>query len=202
MIKVLIVEDHPIVVDGITQLLGNYPDIAVVGAAMRGSDFKEFLKTGTPNVVLMDINLPDTNGIELCRYVRENYPFVGVIALTGFNESIYVQKMIAEGAKGYLLKTALPEQIIYAVRTVYAGESYFCKEVSRDLSHNSEKLYLTSRETELLKLIVEGYTNREIADKLFLGVETINSYRKNLLLKLGVKNTASLVRFAITEKLI
>lgn len=202
MIKVFIVEDHPIVVDGIVQLLASYPDIEVVGTALSGKDFKELVKQSLPHIILMDINLPDTSGIELCKYVCENYSFVKVIALTGFNESVYVQKMRLEGAKGYVLKNALPEEIVEAVRAVYAGGSYFCEEVSRNLKGTNSSLFLTTRETELLKLIVEGYTNREIAGKLFLGVETINSYRKNLLLKLGVKNTASLVRYAITEKLV
>ncbi len=202
MIKLLIVEDHPIVVDGITLLLQSYPDIQIVGTALRGADLKDILKTVAPNIILMDINLPDINGIELCKYVTGNYPFVKVIALTGFNEYIYVQQMVAAGAKGYILKNAMPEEIIEAIREVYIGKTYFCEEMNKKLKNDNGKPFLTMRETELLKLVVEGYTNREIADKLFLGVETINSYRKNLLLKLGVKNTASLVRYAITEKLV
>ena len=202
MIKVIVVDDHPIVTDGIKKLIDSCPDIRTIGTALCGKDCKELLQKTTPDIILLDINLPDINGMDLCRYIRGFYPFVRIIALTGFKEYFYMQKMLQNGANGYLLKNALPEEIIEGIREIYNGNSYFSEEADNVLqAHNNNKLFLTLRETELLKLVVEGYTNKEIASKLFLGVETINSYRKNLLLKLGVKNTAAMVKLAITEKL-
>lgn len=204
MIKIIIVDDHPIVVDGIRQLIDEADGMKVAGTAMCGSDCKELLKQVTPDILLLDINLPDVSGMDLCGYIHDRYPFIRIIALTGFKEYFYMQKMLQNGASGYLLKNALPEEILEGIRNVYAGERYFSEEANAVMNTRKEnkKIFLTLRETELLSLIVEGYTNKEIADKLFLGVETINSYRKTLLLKLGVKNTAAMVKLAITEKLV
>ena len=204
MISVIIVDDHPIVIDGMKQLIDAEPDMAVVGAAMNGADGKELLKNTPADIILLDINLPDINGMDLCGYIKQRYPALRIIALTGFKEYFYMQKMIHNGASGYLLKNAMPEEITEGIRAVFGGGEYFSDEVGAVMRTHRERtgIFLTMRETELLSLIVEGYTNREIADRLCLGVETINSYRKNLLLKLGVKNTAAMVRLAITEKLV
>ncbi len=204
MIRIIIIDDHPVVIDGINQLIESEPDMNVAGSAMNGADCKELLRKTPADIILLDINLPDINGMELCEYIKQHYPMIRIIALTGFKEYFYMQKMIHNGASGYLLKNALPEEITEGIRTVYGGGEYFSEEANSVFQSRKEKggIFLTIRETELLSLIVEGYTNREIANKLFLGVETINSYRKNLLLKLGVKNTAAMVKLAITEKLV
>lgn len=204
MIKVMIVDDHPIVVDGMRQLIEEQADMTVVGTAMSGKECSDMLAVTTPDVLLLDINLPDASGLDICAALHEQMPRLRIIALTGFKEYVYIDGMMQGGASGYLLKNALPDEIAEAVRTVYNGGEYFTEEASAMLRSHREggNLFLTTRERELLSLVVEGYTNREIADKLFLGVETINSYRKNLLLKLGAKNTAAMVKMAITEKLI
>lgn len=203
MIRIVIVDDHPIVIDGMKQLIETETDMEVVGTVMNGADCKELLENTPTDIILLDINLPDINGMELCEYIKKSYPGIRIIALTSFKEYFYMQKMIHNGAAGYLLKNALPEEIIEGIRTVYEGGEYYSDEVNILINSRKEKggIFLTVRETELLKLIVDGYTNREIAEKLFLGVETINSYRKNLLLKLGVKNTAAMVKLAIMERL-
>lgn len=204
MIKVIIVDDHPVVIDGIRQLLAAQSDIETVGVALCGADCLTLLRERVTDVVLLDINLPDTDGIELCKTIHEYYPFLKIIALTGFTEYSYIRRMLQYGAQGYLLKNALPGEIMEGIRQVYAGEKYLCEDAERIVRDRcgQGKLFLTPRETELLRLVVEGYTNREIADRLFLGVETVNSYRKNLLLKLGVRNTAAMVSLAIREKLV
>ncbi len=202
MINVFITEDHPIVVDGIVSLIDTTGDMKVVGTALTAGDCLRTIGKLAPNILLLDINLPDKSGMELCKELHELYPFIRIIALTGFKEYYYMQQMIANGACGYLLKNAMPDEITEAIRSVYGGNTYFCDEVQAKIPISGERLFLTPREQELLRLVVEGYTNKEIASKLFLGVETINSYRKNLLLKLGVKNTAAMVKLAITEKLV
>lgn len=202
MINVFITEDHPIVVDGIVNLINATDDIRIVGTALNADSCLHCIGNLAPNILLLDINLPDRNGIELCKVLHEIYPFIRIIALTGFKEFYYMQQMINNGASGYLLKNALPDEITEAIRSVYKGNTYFCNEVQEKLPISRERLFLTPRELDLLRLVVEGYTNKEIAAKLFLGVETVNSYRKNLLLKLGVKNTAAMVKLAILEKLV
>lgn len=200
----MIVDDHPIFADGIRQLIANTPGMSVITTAMCGAGCREALRSHSPDIILLDINLPDVNGIDLCQYIHDRYPLIRIIALTGFKEYFYMQKMLQNGASGYLLKNALPEEIIEGIQSVYKGELYFSEEANAVIHSRKDKgkLFLTLRETELLSLVVEGYTNKEIADKLCLGIETVNSYRKNLLLKLGVKNTAAMVKLAITERLV
>lgn len=202
MIKVYITEDHPIVVDGIVSLINATEDMRMIGSALSAQECIQNIGSLMPDILLLDINLPDKNGIDLCREIHELFSSIRIIALTGFKEYYYMQQMITSGASGYLLKNAMPDEIIDAIRSVYNGKKYFCEEVKEKLPIARERLFLTPREQELLQLVVEGYTNKEIAVKLFLGVETINSYRKNLLLKLGVKNTAAMVKLAIIEKLV
>ena len=203
-IRVFIVDDHPIILDGMRQLIDDTEGITVVGCAATGRDCRKLLKEKEADVILLDINLPDASGLDLCLYIQENYSNLKVLALSGFSEYFYIKKMMSNGAKGYLLKNAMPEEIIEGIVTVAKGGEYLSEEAGQVVNSGKEgrQLFLTVRETELLKLIVEGYTNREIADQLCLGVETINSYRKNLLIKLGVKNTAAMVKLAITERLV
>lgn len=204
MIKLIVVDDHPIVADGIKQLIDSAPDMETVGTALCAGDCITLLKLTTPDVILLDINLPDMSGMELCAYIHQTYPFVRIMALTGFKEFFYMQKMLQNGASGYLLKNAMPEEILGGIRKVFRGQDYFSEEVNTVLTSRKDKgkLFLTIREQELLKLVVEGFTNKEISNILCLGVETVNSYRKTLLLKLGVKNTAAMVKLAVTENLL
>jgi DNA-binding NarL/FixJ family response regulator len=204
MIKVMIVDDHPIVTNGIRHLIDAQSDMRVAGTATCGEECKKMLCDDLPDVLLLDINLPDINGMELCKFVHEKYPLLKIIALTSFREFFYVRKMLHNGAKGYILKNAMPDEITEGIRSVHRGEEFLSEEINTAFSVGKEKgkFFLTIRETELLAFIIDGYTNKEIADKMFLGVETVNSYRKNLLLKLGVKNTAAMVKLAIEQKLI
>jgi len=203
MIKVSIVDDHPLMVEGLKSIIENSGIAEMIDSACSGKDCLKMLRVLQPDVLLMDINLPDTNGIDLCKEVHIYWPNIAIIALTSFGEYTYVRKMLENGAKGYLLKNSMPEEIIKGIETVNTGEQFLCHEIDLLMQKQSENhIFLTPRETELLRLIVNGYTNHEIAAKLFLGIETINSYRKNLLFKLNARNTAILVRMAIEEKLI
>lgn len=202
-IKLLIVDDHRILVDGLKKLFDNSQNIAVVGTAYTGKECRVALLNGIPDVILLDINLPDISGIDLCKELKTKNPEIHIIALSSFNEYAIVRRMLENGASGYVVKNAMPEEILLSVETVIHNEKFLCEEVDllmRKRSHNP--VWLTPREKELLKLIVEGFTNHEIAEKMFLGVETVNGYRKNLLVKLGAKNTAVLVRMALEDKLI
>lgn len=203
MSRILIVDDHPVLAGGLKSLLTEYKICSEVDLAASGKECILKLKSTKYDLILLDINLPDINGITLCETLHKEYPELKILALSGFSEFTCVDKMMKNGASGYILKNAMPEEIIKGVETVMGGEIFLCDEV--DILMRKEKdthIFLTRRETDLLRLITEGFSNEEMADKLFLGVETIKSYRKNLLFKLNAKNTAALVRMALDEKLI
>ncbi|MDD2314599.1 MAG: response regulator transcription factor [Proteiniphilum sp.] len=202
-IKLLIVDDHHILVDGLKNLFDQTAHIQVIGTAMTGEECRRALLHELPDVILLDISLPDVNGIDLCKEIKTAYPEIKIVALSSFNEYAIVRRMIDQGVSGYVVKNAMPEEIIQSVEMVMQDETFFCEEIDLLLRRRSiHPVWLTPREKELLGFIVEGYTNAEIAEKMFLGVETINSYRKNLLVKMGARNTAVLVRMALEQKLV
>jgi DNA-binding NarL/FixJ family response regulator len=203
MYKILIVDDHPVLADGLKTLLADYKMCSNANIAVSGNDCTKKLSTQDYDLIFLDINLPDVSGINLCETIHKEYPDIKILALTSFSEFTCVSKMMTNGASGYVLKNAMPEEIIKGVETVMSGHIFLCHEVDILMKKVSDKhVYLTRRETDLLRLITEGFTNEEIAEKLFLGSETIKSYRKNLLFKLNAKNTAALVKMALEEKLV
>ncbi|MGB4885026.1 MAG: response regulator transcription factor [Ferruginibacter sp.] len=197
VIKVFIVDDHYMVIEGIRSLLQNEKDIEWTGHAMNAASCLAFLKQQLPDVILMDINLPDQSGIELCKEVRLIYPSIFVIGLSTFNQQSFIQKMMDNGASGYVLKNATQKELMEAITTVAKGKSFLSDEASQALRKDeSFHIVLTRREKEVLELIAEGMTNAEIAKQLFIGITTVDTHRKNLLAKFEAKNTASLVRIA------
>lgn len=208
MITVVIADDHKVFREGIVSILQNVPDIQVVGQAAGGQDALDFLRDQKPDVLLMDIAMGDMSGIEATRLIRQRHPGVKVLILSMYSESGYIVKAMEAGAFGYLLKDAGSDDLITAIRTVYAGGTYFSRQASEALldhltrggAHPKEvkgTVPLTKRELEVLKLIAEEYSNPEIAEKLFISIRTVDTHRRNLLEKLGVKNTAGLVKYAI-----
>jgi len=203
MYRILIVDDHPLLADGLKSLVMEYKLCDAPAIAGTGKECFLKLRSADFDLVLLDINLPDISGLDLCPKIKEEFPAVKILALTTFNEFTVVKKMLDSGASGYLLKNSMPEEIVMGVETVMHGEIFLCHEIDVLMRKESDThIFLTRRETEILRLIVEGYTNSEIAEKLFLGEETIKSYRKNLLFKLGARNTAVLVKIALEQKLI
>ncbi len=202
-ISVFIVDDHYMVIEGIRSLLQNEKGIEWTGHAMTAASCLAFLKKQQPDVILMDINLPDKSGIDLCKEVKEKYPSVFIIGLSTFNQQSFIQKMMDNGASGYVLKNATQEEITEAIGTVIKGKTYLSEEASHTLrKEDAATIVLTRRESAVLGLIAEGMTNIEIAQKLFISVTTVDTQRKNLLAKLEAKNTASLVRIATQLQLI
>lgn len=207
MIRVFIVDDHPVVIEGIHSLLQNEKDIEWAGQAMNARSCLGFFVNNTADVVLMDISMPGTEGIELCAMMKEKFPGIMILGLSTFNQGLYIKKMMENGASGYILKNSSKEELTEAIRAVYSGAIYFSGEVGQALqeyqrSSGHELPVLSSREKEILGLIAEGYTNPQIAEKIFLSSFTVDSHRKNLLAKLNVKNTASLIRLAVERGLI
>jgi DNA-binding NarL/FixJ family response regulator len=202
--SVFIVDDHYMVIEGIRSLLQHEQNIEWAGHASNAASCLAFLKQQQPDVILMDINLPDKSGIDLCKEVKERYPSVFIIGLSTFNQQSFIQKMMENGASGYVLKNATQEELIEAIEAVMKGKTYLSDEAAQSLRKNTDSKVpvLTRREKEVLELIAGGMTNNEIAQKLFIGVTTVDTHRKNLLAKLGAKNTASLVRIATQMQLV
>ncbi|HRX67234.1 MAG TPA: response regulator transcription factor [Tenuifilaceae bacterium] len=200
MINVLIVDDHPLIAQGLVKSLEKLDSIKVCGIAITGKEALEKVEFLNPDVVLLDIRLPDDNGINICKSITKKTPSQKVIALTTFNQRYYIQSMIDAGVQGYLLKSSSADEIIEAIICVSEGETYYCEEVEKILrQQNEQSIYISKREMEVLKLIAEGFTNQEIAEKLFISPLTVDSHRKNLIMKLGAKNTASLISIANSD---
>ena len=201
--SVFIVDDHYMVIEGIRSLLQNEKDIEWMGHAMNAASCLAFLQRQQPDVILMDISMPDMSGIDLCKEVKEKYPSVFIIGLSTFNQQSFIQKMMDNGASGYVLKNATCDELLEAINMVSRGKIYMSFEVAETLKHNpAPNIILTRREKEVLKLIADGMTNNEIAQDLFISATTIDTHRKNLLEKFGAKNTALLVRMATQMQII
>ena len=206
MIKVYIVDDHPMVIEGIKSLLTDSPTATVMGSAADSFVALEELQTLEADVALVDINLPDMNGIDLCAELKKRFPQLKVLGLSTFKERSYITRMLEAGASGYLLKNASREELEEALLKAFRGKIYLSDEATQVITSSSGSAdhvpLLTSREKEVLALIAEGFTNAEIAKMLYISPLTVDSHRKNLLAKFGVKNTAAMVKYAMEFRLI
>lgn len=174
-----------------------------MGHATNAASCLGFLKMQQPDIIFMDVNLPDLNGTELCRQVKQLYPAVHIVGLSTFNQQPVVRNMMENGASGYVLKNATKPELLNAISEVIAGKTYLSMEVAVSLRKQSEELPLVSRrEREVLQLIADGFTNAEIAEKLFISVPTVNTHRKSLLTKFSVNNTAGLIKLAVKHNLV
>jgi DNA-binding NarL/FixJ family response regulator len=206
MIEVFITEDHAVVTEGIRSLLQHEKDIVVVGHASSAAACFDYFARRSADVLLLDIGLPDMNGVDLCGQLKSKYPHLMILALSTYNQGTYVRQMMESGGSGYLLKNVEAQELATAIRTVARGKLYLSTEAGKVYKaavekKNSQPL-LTRREQEVLRLIAEGFTNGEIGQRLFISVDTVDSHRKNLYTKLGVNNTAKLVRLAMEQEIL
>jgi DNA-binding NarL/FixJ family response regulator len=200
---VLIIEDHKFVVEGLEHTINETEIARVVGKGYSIADCMTQLDRHHPDVLLLDIGLPDGNGIDACRQIKQRHPEVKILMLSSYGELAVITRALDEGALGYVLKNALPEEILEGIAAVANGKRFLCEEVDLLLKKKSnQRVTLTGRERELLILIVAGYSNVEIANKMCLAPQTIKGYRRNLICKLNVHNTAQLVKLALEEKLV
>lgn len=200
MIEVLIVDDHRIVAEGVSQLMTGEEGIRIVGIAATLSEASQMMSELHPQVVLLDVALPDGDGIDTLPELLSSSPETKVIVLTMFAEPSVIRRAMDAQAQGYLLKNTTKEELVEAIRTVAMGENYLSKEVRDQLLSDVKKApVLTLREREIIRLMSEGCTMKEIADRLCLSFETVHSYTKNLRVKLGCNNTASMVRTAMEQ---
>jgi DNA-binding NarL/FixJ family response regulator len=206
MIKILIADDHQLLIDGIKATLEDVFDFDFVAEALDGNEVIEILDTGVKvDIILMDISMPKMDGLDCTKIVSKKFPQSRIIALSQFGEKRFVKQMVKNGACGYLLKDADKNILETAIRKVNSGEKYFCERLSTSLvnevvkSEKAKSLFpkLSSREIDILNLICKEYSTKEISESLFVSFHTVESHRANLLTKAGAKNTAGLVRWAV-----
>jgi len=206
MISLAITDDQVIILNGLQKILADVPNIQITGIYNNGDELLEGLIKNQPDVLLLDIQMPGKTGVELAAIITKTYRNIKIIALTNVDVVAQIKKILQQGVMGYLLKDASPEKIVAAIETVYAGEQFIQEELKQQLlnslSASNAKQIVTRREKEILQLIVDEFTNQEIADKLYLSLRTVENHRNNLLQKLDVKNTAGLVKVAIQEGLV
>lgn len=203
-IKIFIADDHYMVVEGIRSMLLQENNIEWMGHAMTAASCMAFLYQQQPDVLMLDINMPDKSGIDLCKEIKEKYPDIYIIGLSSFNQQSYIQKMMQNGASGYVLKNASREEIVNAIESVISGNIFLSTEASITMRENKDAQIpvITRREKEVLQLIAEGLINKEIAEKLFISHTTVDTHRNSLLSKFDVKNTANLIKLAAQYNLI
>ena len=202
-ILVALVDDHKVVTDALSEIIAKAEGISVIDKAYNIAECRQMLERCKPDVLLLDVSLPDGNGIDLCCEIRKLYPDLKILMLTSYAETNVVARALDNGAHGYVLKNSTSEEVIEGIQTVAGGKRFLCDQAHVLFRRQTVKqVPLSPREQEVLKLIVEGLTIGEIADKMCLGYETIRSYYKYIHLKLDVHNTAQLVRIAIEQKLV
>ncbi len=205
-INVLLTDDHQLIIDGLKSLLKDQEDINVSAEANNGREALRILSFLPVNVVLMDIDMPVMNGIETLKEVKKQYPDVKVIILSMHSEAGMIKSLIDLGANGYLLKSCTQDEVVSAIRKVAASQSYFSTDVTMALlkpaNQEQKTEILTERETEILKMIAAGFSNKEIGDKLFISHRTVDTHRTNLMKKLSVNNIAGLISYAIKNGIV
>jgi DNA-binding NarL/FixJ family response regulator len=208
MIRILIADDHPMIIDGVKLILDGEKDIDVLDTVNDGEQLLEILEKEQPELILMDINMPGINGIEATRKISLAYPDIKVLAFSQYKEKRFVKQILKSGANGYLLKSSAADELIRAIHMVMDGGLYLSTDLPNIFEEKQKKrtdyLFpdLTTREKDVLRCICEEKNTQEIADTLFISPHTVESHRANLLLKVGVRNTAGLVKWAVENEII
>lgn len=212
MRTLLLVDDHQIIRDGIRFYFENDTEFVIKDEAENGLDALDLLKENQYDIILTDINMPKMDGVEFIKSLRENYPDQKVLVLSMYNEAGYINKMIANGANGYVLKKSNKSELVDAIKKVLDGKDHYSDEVYQTIIGSiagrkpKERLTieadLSEREKEVLVLITNEYSNQEIADKLFISIRTVETHKRNLLEKTGCKNVAGLVMYAVERNLV
>jgi two-component system response regulator NreC len=211
-IRIVIADDHEIFRDGFKLLLTNQPELELVGEAENGKELLEVIEKEQPDIAIIDIKMPVLDGIEACKVIKKKYSHVKVIALSMFNDDNLIVDMLEAGARGYLLKNTNKMELLNAARAVHEGSTYYCSATSAKLTKMiAESKYnpfkhqptqkFTNREIDIMKLICQQYTNKEIGIQLGLSARTVESHREKIQEKTGSKNTVGVVIYAIKQKI-
>jgi len=212
MINIFIVDDHTIFREGLAFVLSQIPDFSIIDEAANGKDFLIKLEKTKPDIVLMDISMPEMDGIETTEKALSRIPTLKIITLSSYGKEAYYYKMIKAGVMGFVQKKSGKIELENAIRSVYEGQNYFPQDILRkilfkvsnheEIQLNSNQISISKREKEVLLLICQGYSNNEIAEKLFISHKTVDNHRTNLITKTQTRNSAHLVMFAIKNNII
>jgi DNA-binding NarL/FixJ family response regulator len=211
IVKILIADDHKIIRDGISSLLKGNKQFRIVANAENGLQVLKILETVAIDLIIMDISMPEMNGIEATKKVKKLFPDVLILILSMYNEEQYVREVFNSGASGYILKNSGKRELINAITNIFNGKPHFSPEITQAYIQSINKPEvkeiklaesLSAREIEVLQLMVDEYANQEIADKLFISIRTVDAHRRNLINKTGVKSTAGLIKYAIVNKIV
>lgn len=213
-IKIILVDDHQLVRDGIKALLTGISDISIIGEASGATELFRELEKVSPDLLIMDISLPEISGIEITKKISSEYPAIRVLMLSMYNNEEFIFNSLKAGARGYLPKNTSREELLEAIYTIHRGEEFFGESISKvmlksyikrathdDKPEEHSKEVLTSREIEILRLYVEGLINKEISDKLGISIRTVETHKNHIMRKLGLKSTVELVKYAIRNKI-
>ncbi len=214
LIKLILTEDHQILRDGVKALIAS-ENIAIIGEASSGTELMKLLEKEEPDIILMDISLPDLSGIELTRQISELHPKVKVLILSMYTDESFINQAIKAGARGYLHKNTTREEMLIAIDTVYSGNDFYSDSISKIIlksyinkaKSNVEEIVnphevLSKREIEILIMFAEGLINKEIAEKLFISIRTVESHKNHIMQKLNLKTQVELVKYTIRHNLI
>ena len=208
--KIAITDDHVMVLKGIVSLLENTPEIKIIGEYENGEETLKGLALNLPDVLFLDINLPDINGIDLSKQLLKTHPELKIIALTNYEDITFVKRMLKNGVHGYLLKNTDKIELVEALKTVLSGDVYLQKDIQKRLFNQTSKKAtnngllpkLTRREHDVLLAISEELTTQEISEKLFISPKTVETHRMNIMSKLGAKNSVGIIKIAIEKQLL
>ena len=211
-VRIFLIDDHPVFLDGLRWIIGKQSDLEVVGSAFEGGEALKEIRRLKPDFILADVALPGTDGIEICRRILADLPQVRIVILSGFADDEFVRRSVEAGVHGYLLKGSESAEILRAIRTVASGNTYLSPDITNSVLAASRKYFqartqparalLSVREREVLKWIAEGLSTKEIATRLDLGAKTVETYRRRLMLKLGCSRATELVRYALREGIV
>jgi len=208
-IKVILVDDHQMFRDGVKSVLSDEENITIIGEVGHANDLYKLLESKKPDLIITDISMPDISGIDITKYVTENFPDINILILSMHSNEEFITKALNAGANGYLPKDTSMNELLQAINIIAKGENYFNKGISDTIlksmvnkSKVSKNDTLTSRELEIVHQVVEGLSNKEIAEKLNISVRTVDSHKNNILHKLGLKSSVEMVKYAIKNKLV
>jgi len=204
---ILIADDHDIIIDGIKSMISSSPNVEIIGEARNGKEAIEKANTLNPDVILMDISMPEVTGIEATIIITKKFPQIKIIALTHHENDIYILQMFKAGASGYLLKNSRKAELLEAIKCVIDGKKYFSNKIadliaSEIYENTEEKVLLTSREREIIKLVANDLNNYQIAEGLGISLRTAETHRRNIMRKLKVNTVVALIRYAVKNDLV
>ena len=207
-IKIIIADDHDVIIDGLMALLNTEDDMQIVGRANNGKQLLEVIKNKPVDLVILDIDMPEMNGVEAASKLKIKYPELKILVLSMYNTPDFIAQLLRHGVDGYILKNTRKKELIEAIRSVFIGKTFYAPEVTSAMMENfrkekklEQKPELTEREKDIVRLICNEQTSREIAGQLFISFHTVEKHRKNIIAKLGVKNVAGLVKYALKNGL-